>query len=49
VVGACFRALEPDCARIGMNLKMEYRAGTESRLKSKIEAVETKLGRKLRT
>jgi uncharacterized protein (TIGR00106 family) len=49
VVGDCFRALEPDCARIGMNLKMDYRAGTQSRLKSKIEAVEKRLGRKLRT
>ena len=49
VVGDCFRALEPDCARIGMNLKMDFRAGTESRLKSKIEAVEKRLGRKLRT
>jgi uncharacterized protein (TIGR00106 family) len=49
VVGDCFRALEPDCARIGMNLKMDYRAGTESRMKSKIEAVESQLGRKLRT
>ena len=49
VVGDCFRALEPDCDRIGMNLKMDYRRGTESRLKSKIEAVEKELGRKLRT
>ena len=49
VVGDCFRALEPDCARIGMNLKMDYRAGTESRLKSKIAAVEARLGRSLRT
>ena len=49
VVGDCFRALEPDCARIGMNLKMDYRAGGESRLKSKIEAVEKRLGKKLRT
>lgn len=49
VVGDCFRALEPDCPRIGMNLKMDYRVGTESRLKSKIEAVEQQLGRKLRT
>jgi uncharacterized protein (TIGR00106 family) len=49
VVGDCFRALEPDCPRIGMNLKMDYRPGTESRLKSKIEAVEKQLGRKLRT
>ena len=38
VVRDCFRALEPDC-----------RAGPESRLKSKIEAVEQQLGRKLRT
>ena len=47
VVGDCFRALEPDCARIGMNLKMDYRAGTGSRLRSKVRAVEEKLGRKL--
>jgi len=49
VVGDCFRALEPDCPRIGMNLKMDYRAGPESRLPSKVEAVEEKVGRKLRT
>jgi uncharacterized protein (TIGR00106 family) len=49
VVGDCFRALEPDCPRIGMNLKMDYRAGTASRLKSKIDAVEKQVGRKLRT
>ncbi|TFZ08893.1 MTH1187 family thiamine-binding protein [Ramlibacter humi] len=49
VVGDCFRVLEKDCPRIGMNLKMDYRAGTESRLKSKVEAVEQQLGRKLKT
>jgi uncharacterized protein (TIGR00106 family) len=49
VVRDCYLALEPDCPRIGMNLKMDYRAGPESRLKSKIEAVEQRLGRKLRT
>lgn len=48
VVGDCFRALEPDCPRIGMNLKMDYRAGPQSRLRSKIESVEKRLGRKLR-
>ena len=32
VVAACFHALEPDCPRIGMNLKMDYKPGTESRL-----------------
>ena len=49
VVGDCFRALEPDCERIGMNLKMDYRAGPASRLHSKIASVEGRIGRKLRT
>ena len=49
VVTACFKALQTDCARIGMNLKVDYRAGPESRLRSKIEKVEAHLGRKLAT
>ena len=49
VVGACFKALQADCPRIGMNLKVDYRAGPESRLRSKIEKVEQHLGRKLAT
>jgi uncharacterized protein (TIGR00106 family) len=49
VVGNCFHALENDCQRIGMNLKMDYRAGSESRLHSKVEAVERHLGRKVQT
>lgn len=49
VVGDCFRALEPDCPRIGMNLKMDYRAGAASRLQSKVDAVERHLGRKVQT
>jgi len=49
VVTACFRELERDCARIGVNLKVDYRRGAESRLRSKITAVEQRLGRKLST
>jgi uncharacterized protein (TIGR00106 family) len=49
VVADCFHALEPDCPRIGMNLKMDFRAGSESRLASKVDAVERRLGRKLNT
>jgi uncharacterized protein (TIGR00106 family) len=49
VVADCFRALQVDCHRISLNLKMDYRAGTESRLESKIDAVEGHVGRKLRT
>lgn len=49
VVTACFRDLQTDCARIGMNLKIDYRAGPESRLRSKIDKVEAQLGRRLKT
>jgi uncharacterized protein (TIGR00106 family) len=49
VVTACFRELERDCPRIGVNLKVDYRRGTESRLRSKIVSVESRLGRKLAT
>ena len=45
VVTACFNTLQPDCARIGMNLKVDYRAGPPSRLRSKIEKIEEQLGR----
>ena len=49
VVTACFKALEPDCTRIGMNLKVDYRAGPAGRLKSKTAKIEERLGRKLVT
>lgn len=49
VVTACFKALEGDCPRIGMNLKVDYRAGPQSRLRSKVEKVEAHLGRRLST
>ena len=49
VVTACFKALESDCTRIGMNLKIDYRAGPAGRLKSKTAKIEERLGRKLAT
>ena len=49
VVTDCFRALQADCPRIGINLKVDYREGSDSRLRSKIDAVEGHVGRKLRT
>jgi uncharacterized protein (TIGR00106 family) len=48
VVAACFEALKTDCSRIGVHIKIDYRAGPAGRLKSKIEHVEERLGRKLR-
>ncbi|MEY2687964.1 MAG: hypothetical protein RL375_2162 [Pseudomonadota bacterium] len=49
VVSACFKTLESDCTRIGVTLKVDYRAGLASRLKSKTAKVEERLGRKLST
>ncbi|WP_240702863.1 MTH1187 family thiamine-binding protein [Thermodesulfobacterium sp. TA1] len=41
----CFKALEKDCNRIIVNIKIDYRKGKSGRIKSKIESVEKKLGR----
>lgn len=49
VVNDCFRAMQADSKRISMNLKMDYRSGSESRLRSKIDSVEGHVGRKLKT
>lgn len=49
VVTACFEALKTDCNRIGVHLKVDYRAGPASRLKSKTAKVEERFGRKLAT
>lgn len=49
VVTACFKTLQADCPRIGLNLKVDYRAGPQSRMRSKIEKVEALLGRGLAT
>ncbi|MBL0141639.1 MAG: MTH1187 family thiamine-binding protein [Betaproteobacteria bacterium] len=49
VVTACFEAMKQDCSRISTSIRIDYRAGKSGRLKSKIEAVESRLGRKLST
>ncbi len=49
VVTACFEAMRADCDRVSTSMRIDYRAGPGGRLKSKIGAVEQKLGRKLST
>ena len=49
VVKDCFEALKADCPRVSVHLKADYRADLSGRLKSKVEAVEKKLNRKLHT
>jgi uncharacterized protein (TIGR00106 family) len=49
VVTACFEALKADCPRVSVNLKVDYRAGSESRMGAKTAKMEKLLGRKLST
>ena len=49
VVTACFEAMRGDCDRISTQIKIDYRAGPGGRIKSKVDAIEGKLGRKLAT
>jgi len=49
VVADCFYELERDCKRISLQLKMDFRAGTESRLNSKTDRLQHLLGRSLNT
>ena len=45
VITDCFKTLEPLSNRINVNIKVDYRKGGESRLKSKMQKVEQLLGR----
>ncbi len=47
LVTACYQRMSQDCDRISTSMRIDYRAGKSGRLKSKIEAVEGRLGRKL--
>jgi len=49
LVTACYKTMSRDCERISTSMKIDYRAGKSGRLKSKIQSVESKLGRKLAT
>ena len=47
LVTACYQRMSQDCERISTSIKIDYRAGNSGRLKSKIQAVESRLGRAL--
>jgi len=49
VVNACFKRMSADCGRVSTTMRIDYRAGKSGRLKSKIRAIEEKLGRSLST
>ncbi len=45
----CFAVLQTDCDRITCTVKFDYRAGSAARLESKLQSVQAKLGRRLKT
>jgi len=47
LVTASFETLATECPRIGVQIKIDYRAGPGGRLTSKTARVEQRLGRKL--
>ena len=49
VVTECYNVMSADCDRISTTIKIDHRAGTSGRLKSKIDSVQQKLGRELST
>ena len=49
VVTRCFKTMKRDCGRISVSIKVDYRKGHRGRLNTKIESVEQRLKRKLRT
>lgn len=48
VVNACFKVLEPQANRIYSSLKVDYRAGEESRMTSKTDKIKSILNRDIK-
>lgn len=44
-----YRQLEPDCNRVIATIKLDIRKGKGGRLQGKIESIEQKLGKKVKT
>ncbi len=49
LVAEAYKQLEPDCNRVYSTLKLDIRKGEGGRMKKKVESVEAKLGKKLKT
>ena len=47
VIGRCFKQLESRSNRITTIIKVDYRRGSASRMKSKVEKIQNLLGREL--
>lgn len=49
VLKKCLDTMSTDCDRISCTAKLDYRKGRSGRLVSKVQSVEQRLGRKLKT
>jgi uncharacterized protein (TIGR00106 family) len=49
VVKRCFERASEDSERVVLSIKVDYREGAASRLPERVERVEKRVGRKLRT
>ena len=49
VVKQCFERMAADCNRVTASIKLDYRKDRTGRLSAKVESVEKKVGKKLRT
>jgi len=49
LLNRAYKQLEPDCNRVYVSAKLDIRKGEGSRLTQKIESVEKRVGRKLKT
>lgn len=48
VITSCFKVLEPQCYRVSTAIKVDYRKGDKSRMKSKIEKIESILQKEIK-
>ena len=49
VVKQCFDRMSADCGRVACQIKIDYRAGHQDRLETKVQTLKDKTGRNLRT
>ncbi len=49
VIRQSYECIEKDCERVYVSVKMDIRQGQSGRMKKKIESVERKIGRPVRT
>lgn len=47
VISNCYKILEPQCDRVYSSIKIDYRKGDSSRMKSKIDKIESVLNKKI--